>query len=106
MKLSKEKLKSLTNSERLVIEFIERASKENPVGLKALAQMTDLSEIQVKRIIRNLRFEFPIISVCNENQNGYFLSSNKSDIERFIAEKTAYIRTLQSTVDNMRQFIK
>ena len=69
MKLSKEKLKSLTNSERLVIEFIERASKENPVGLKALAQMTDLSEIQVSVISFDMEWLLRLFK--NESKKNY-----------------------------------
>lgn len=106
MILLKRKLKELTKEERIIIEFIAKANKINPISLSDLADVTHISKRQIKEAVRRMREHFPIISSTDTHCNGYYIATNDNDIIDFVNIQTHYIKTLQKTVKAMKSHLK
>lgn len=81
-----------------------RATKEHPVTTKELREQCNTSPRELKRIITDLRQDYPILS-RETNGGGYWISDNEADIQNFVLSLTKKVLHYQGTINIMNQHI-
>ena len=98
------KAKDTEELKTMVQNLIQNASKEKPIKGKKICQIVNLKFREVKKIITELRNDYPIVSK-ETNEGGYWIAKDSEDILAFIRMITARKNGYENTISKMKNHI-
>lgn len=80
------------------------STEENSLPLNELADITGFNKRQIKRMIAELRKDYPICAKETEH-GGYWISYDRQDIEKFVNLIESRMESHLRTINNMRSHL-
>lgn len=93
------------SSKLSVVDYL-LPGKENAIPARQLADMLGIRDTRYLRVLveRERRNGAVILSSTDEVHNGYFLPGNQAEVDRYIAQQSARIKTSLDVLRSAKRF--